>query len=374
MRRRGNSCCKRQIDEVIIILQVLLVIIAVLLFGFIVFIHEFGHFITAKLSGIKVNEFAIGMGPTLFHFQKGETKYALRLLPIGGFCAMEGEDEDSSDEGAFGSKPVWKRILVVIMGAVMNIVLGLVLMMILLGQQPAFNSTTIGKFQDGAATQAAGLQVGDTFTSVDGYKVNTDRDLSFALATANPESVDVEVLRDGQVLTFPDVKFNTKDNNGKPMLMLDFYVEPIQKNVGTLLVKSWQDTVSTVRMVWYSLAGLLSGQFGLNDMAGPVGAASAIGEVASQGLAQSFGTAINNILYMMMIITVNLGVVNLLPFPALDGGRLVFLVVEAVRRKPINPKYEGWVNAAGFVLLMCLMVVITFSDILRLVTGKGLGG
>ncbi|WP_242846291.1 M50 family metallopeptidase [Anaeromassilibacillus senegalensis] len=358
----------------IIILQVLLVIIAVLLFGFIVFIHEFGHFITAKLSGIRVNEFAIGMGPTLFHFQKGETKYALRLLPIGGFCAMEGEDEDSSEEGAFGSKPVWKRILVVVMGAVMNIVLGLVLMMILLGQQPAFNSTTIGKFQDGAATQAAGLQIGDTFTSVDGYKVNTDRDLSFALATANPDSVDVEVLRDGQTITFQDVKFNTKDNNGKPMLMLDFYVEPIQKNVGTLLVKSWQDTVSTVRMVWYSLAGLLSGQFGLNDMAGPVGAASAIGEVASQGLAQSFGTAINNILYMMMIITVNLGVVNLLPFPALDGGRLVFLVVEAVRRKPINPKYEGWVNAAGFVLLMCLMVVITFSDILRLVTGKGLGG
>ncbi|WP_353616500.1 M50 family metallopeptidase [Clostridium sp. D33t1_170424_F3] len=358
----------------IIILQVLLVIIAVLLFGFIVFIHEFGHFITAKLSGIKVNEFAIGMGPTLFHFQKGETKYALRLLPIGGFCAMEGEDEDSSEEGSFGSKPVWKRILVVVMGAVMNVVLGLVLMMILLGQQPAFNSTTIGKFQDGAATQAAGLQIGDTFTSVDGYKVNTDRDLSFALATANPESVDVEVLRDGQAITFPDVKFNTKDNNGKPMLMLDFYVEPIQKNVGTLLVKSWQDTVSTVRMVWYSLAGLLSGRFGLNDMAGPVGAASAIGEVASQGLAQSFGTAINNILYMMMIITVNLGVVNLLPFPALDGGRLVFLIVEAVRRKPINPKYEGWVNAAGFVLLMCLMVVITFSDILRLVTGKGLGG
>ncbi len=351
-----------------------MVIIAVLLFGFIVFIHEFGHFITAKLSGIRVNEFAIGMGPTLFHFQKGETKYALRLLPIGGFCAMEGEDEDSSEEGAFGSKPVWKRILVVVMGAVMNIVLGLVLMMILLGQQPAFNSTTIGKFQDGAATQAAGLQIGDTFTSVDGYKVNTDRDLSFALATANPDSVDVEVLRDGQTITFQDVKFNTKDNNGKPMLMLDFYVEPIQKNVGTLLVKSWQDTVSTVRMVWYSLAGLLSGQFGLNDMAGPVGAASAIGEVASQGLAQSFGTAINNILYMMMIITVNLGVVNLLPFPALDGGRLVFLVVEAVRRKPINPKYEGWVNAAGFVLLMCLMVVITFSDILRLVTGKGLGG
>ena len=186
--------------------------------------------------------------------------------------------------------------------------------------------------------------------------------------------MDIEVVRDGEKLSFPDVKFNTKDNNGNKILMLDFYVNPIQKNVGTLIVKSWQDTVSTVRMVWYSLAGLVTGKFGLNDMAGPVGAASAIGEVASQGLQQSFGTAVNNILYMMMIITVNLGVVNLLPFPALDGGRLVFLLVEAVRRKPVNPKYEGWVNAAGFVLLMCLMVVITFSDILRLVTGKGIGG
>ena len=357
----------------IVIVQVLLVIIAVLLFGFIIFIHEFGHFMTAKLSGIRVNEFAIGMGPTLFRFQKGETTYALRLLPIGGFCAMEGEDEDSDDEGAFNNKPVWKRILVVVMGAVMNIILGLALMMILLVLQPAFSSTTIGEFQEGAATQAAGLQVGDTFTKVDGYKVTTDRDLSFALATANPNAVEIEVLRDGQTLTFSDVKFHTKDNDGTKVLMLDFYVNPIPKNVGTLITKSFQDTVSTVRMVWYSLAGLVTGKFGLNDMAGPVGAASAIGEVASQGLQQSFGTAINNILYMMMIITVNLGVVNLLPFPALDGGRLVFLLVEAVRRKPVNPKYEGWVNAAGFVLLMCLMVVITFSDILRLVTGKGIG-
>lgn len=216
----------------IVILQVLLVIIAVLLFGFIIFIHEFGHFMTAKLSGIRVNEFAIGMGPTLFRFQKGETTYALRLLPIGGFCAMEGEDEDSDDEGAFNNKPVWKRILVVVMGAVMNIVLGLVLMMILLVQQPAFSSTTIAEFQEGAATQAAGLQVGDTFTKVDGYKVTTDRDLSFALATANPDAVDIEVSRDGQTLTFEDVKFNTRDNDGTKVLMLDFYVNPIPKNVG----------------------------------------------------------------------------------------------------------------------------------------------
>ncbi len=359
--------------EVIHIIKAVLVIIAILLFGFIIFIHEFGHFITAKLSGIRVNEFAIGMGPTLVHFTRGETKYALRLFPIGGFCAMEGEDEESIDDRAFNNKPVWKRILVVIMGAVMNIILGLILMMIILGQQPAFNSTTIGEFSKGSATQAAGLQVGDVSTSVDGYRIYGDKDLSFALATVNPENVDIQVLRNGKTMDFKDVKFNTKPVNGKNVLQLDFYVQPIRKNVGTLIAKSAQDTVSTVRMIWFSLIGLVSGKYGLNDVAGPVGAANAIGEAATIGLQQSFMAAFNNILFMMMVITVNLGVVNLLPFPALDGGRLVFLVVEGIRRKPINPKYEGWVNAAGFFLLIGLMVIITFSDILRLVTGKGLG-
>lgn len=355
-------------------IQVILVIIAILLFGFIIFIHEFGHFFTAKLSGIRVNEFALGMGPTLFHFTRGETQYSLRAFPIGGFCAMEGEDAESADEHAFNNKPVWKRILVVIMGAVMNIVLGLIIMMIILGQQSAFSSTTISKFANNSATQAAGLKVGDVFTSIDGYRINGDRDLSFALATVKPQKVDIQVLRDGKSLEFKDVKFNTKQVKGKDILALDFYVMPIEKNAGTLITKSVQDTISTVRMIWFSLVGLVSGRYGMNDVAGPVGAANAIGEAASIGLQQSFLAALNNILMMMMIITVNLGVVNLLPLPALDGGRLIFLIVEAIRRKPVNPKYEGWVNAAGFCLLMGLMVIITFSDILRLVTGKGLGG
>jgi regulator of sigma E protease len=328
----------------------------------------------AKLSGIRVNEFAIGMGPQLFHFQRGETQYSLRAFPIGGFCAMEGEDEDSSDDRAFNNKPVWKRILVVIMGAVMNIILGLIIMMILLGQQPAFSSTTISKFTGNSATQAAGLKVGDVFTSIDGYKINGDRDLSFALATVNPAKADIQVLRDGKVINFNNIKFNTKAVDGKNILSLDFYVMPIEKNFGTLITKSVQDTISTVRMVWFSLIGLVSGKYGLKDVAGPVGAASAIGQAATIGLQQNFLAAFNNILMMMMIITVNLGVVNLLPLPALDGGRLMFLIVEGIRRKPINPKYEGWVNAAGFALLMGFMVIVTFSDILRLVTGKGLGG
>lgn len=361
-------------DEVIIIINILLVLFAVLLFGMIIFIHEFGHFFTAKLSGIRVNEFAIGMGPTLFHVQKGETQYSLRLLPIGGYCAMEGEDESSEDERAFNNKPVWKRIIVVCAGAVMNILLGIVLMMILLGQQPAFTSTTVSQFAKGSALQSAGLKEGDRFYSVDGYRVFTDRDLSFALGTANAASVDIAVVRGKEKLFFHDVKMNTREYNGKPALVLDFYVKPIHKNPWTLLVKSGADTVSTVRLVWYSLVGLVTGRFGMNDMAGPVGAASAISQAASAGLKEGLLPAVNNILLMMMMITVNLGVVNLMPFPALDGGRLVFLLVEAVRGKPVNPKYEGWVHATGFALLMALMLIVTYSDILRLFTGKGLGG
>ena len=339
-----------------------------------IFIHEFGHFFTAKLCGIRVNEFAIGMGPTLFRFQGKETKYSLRLLPIGGFCAMEGEDGKSTNERSFAGKPVWKRALVVVMGAVMNILLGLVLMMVLLGQESAFSSTTISQFTKNSALQQAGLRRGDTFVSVDHYRIYGDRDLSFAFATANPDSVDLEVVRGGKLLTFPNIKFASRVVEGKKYLTLDFYVMPIEKNAGTMVEKSVQDTVSTVRMVWYSLIGFVSGKFSFNDVAGPVGAASVIGQAVTAGLARSFLAGLNNIFYMMMVLTVNLGVINLMPFPALDGGKLLFLLIEAVRRKPIKPEYEGWVETAGFCLLMGFMAIVTYSDILRLVTGKGLGG
>ena len=354
--------------------QFLLIVIAVLLFGFIVFFHEFGHFFMAKLSKIRVNEFSIGMGPKIFQFGKKETKYTLRLLPIGGYCAMEGEDGESQEEGSFGSRPVWQRILVVVMGAVMNIVLGLILMFIVVVQQPAFGSTTLAEFAEDSPTQAAGMQLGDQLVKIDGYNINCYQDLSFALATANPDAIDFEVEREGKRLVFENIKMNSEQGeDGKPILRLDFKVALIEKNFGSIITKTFQDTVSTIRIVWFSLVGLLTGRFGFNELAGPVGAASAIGQVASAGLEQGFLQAFNNILYMMMVISVNLGVVNLLPLPALDGGRLIFLIIEGVRRKPINPKYEGWINAAGFVLLMALMVIVTFSDIMRLVTGSGIG-
>ncbi|HCW80344.1 MAG TPA: RIP metalloprotease RseP [Ruminococcaceae bacterium] len=339
-----------------------------------IFIHEFGHFFTAKLCGVRINEFAIGMGPTLFHTQKGDTKYSLRLLPIGGFCAMEGEDEDSDDTYAFNKKPVWQKMLIVVMGAVMNIVFGLVLMIILLGQQSAFNSTTIAAFTKNSAFQAAGMKIGDKFVSVDHYHIRGDKDLSFALATANPSSVDIAVKRDNKTLTFNDVKLHSQTVSGKKYVSLDFYVAPIRKNFGTLIAKSCQDTVSIVRLVWYSLISMLSGKYSLNDMAGPVGAADVIGQAVTVGLKQSFLAGLNNVIYIMTMFTVNLGVFNLIPFPALDGGKFFLFIIEAIRRKPINEKYVGIVDTVGFALLMGFMLIVTYSDILRIATGKGLGG
>lgn len=449
-----------------ILYTIALIVIGVLLFELIVFIHEFGHFITAKKCGVQVNEFALGMGPKLIQFKKGETLYTLRLFPIGGFCSMEGEDTESDSERAFGNKPVWQRMIVVVAGAFNNIVLGLIMMMILLVQSPYFSSTTVSSFSQAAFTSKSGMQVGDQITDIGGYPIYCSRDISFAVAmlelqivdgddfsiykedcgftlvrqysslkaedytddelnaitavfndgieklnvcttkqeadsiTAatlskvnelsgveySPEKseymaqrkrfrTDVTVLRDGDEVTLENVDFYTYlGDNDTPTVALDFSVTAIEKNVGTLISESFKSTVSVVRMIWKSLYGLVTGTYGMNDIAGPVGAASVVTQAAQAGLESSFGDAVNNILYMMMIITVNLGIVNLLPLPALDGGRLLFMIIELIRRKPVPAKYEGWVHAAGFLILLGFIVVVTFNDIIRLVTGSGMGG
>ena len=347
-----------------------LILIGVLLFSFVIFFHELGHFLLAKASGIRVNEFALGMGPRLWGFQKGETQYSLRLFPIGGYCAMEGEDEDSPDPRAFGAKPVWKRILVVAAGGVFNVILGFFLMMVVLGQEEVFATTQIASFTEGSALQAAGAQVGDRIVEVDGYAIYTDRDLNFALALANPQAVSMKVERDGQRVDLGTFALSAQTlEDGTQMVSLDFYVEPEEPTFLGLVGRCATDTLSMVRMVVETLKGMVTGRFGLNDVAGPIGTAQAIGQAASVGLAQGFGQAVLNILVMIVLITVNLGVVNLLPLPALDGGRLLFLIWEGVTRRPVPAKYEGYVHAAGFVLLLGLMVVVALNDVSRLVQG-----
>ncbi|MGN1111993.1 MAG: M50 family metallopeptidase [Acutalibacteraceae bacterium] len=346
----------------------MLIIIGVLLFELIVLIHEGGHFVAAKLSGVKVNEFALGMGPKLFSFTKGETKYSLRLLPIGGFCSMEGEDEESDNPRAFGNKPVWKRIIIVVAGAVMNIILGLLMTLTMVLQQPYYASTTVSVFAENAVTSEH-IQVGDKLEEIDGYPIWNSMDIAFALGTCKNYEPNIKVNRNGQSIDLGNVPLYTYDNDGKTTIARDFYVEPVEKNFFSVCGETIGQTVSTVRMVYASLVGLVTGKFGFNEMSGPVGVATAITTVASQGLERSFLDAFNNILYVMMILTINLGIFNLLPVPALDGGRLLFLLIELVRRKPVPQKYEGVIHGIGFALLMVFMLAVTFNDIVRVFTG-----
>ena len=347
----------------------LLAVIGVLLFGFVIFFHELGHFLTAKACGIRVNEFAVGMGPKLFRFRRGETQYTLRLLPIGGYCAMEGEDEASDDPRAFNNKSVWKRILVVVAGGLFNMLLGFLLTLLILAPQDTYATTTIARFVEDSSLERAGALVGDQIVQVNGYAIYTDRDLSFAFALADPEEMSIQVRRDGQTVDLGTFAMRSEVVDGRSVISMDFWVAPESRTLPGLIGRAWADTFSMARMVIESLKGILTGRFGLNEVAGPVGTAQAITQAAGSGLEQGFGQAVSNILFMIIMITVNLGVVNLLPLPALDGGRLLFLLWEAVTRKPVPQKYEGFVHGLGFVLLMGLMVVVTFSDILRIFQG-----
>ncbi len=348
-------------------MNILLIIFAIILFNLIVFVHEFGHFFTAKSFGVKVNEFAIGMGPKILKFQKGETLYSLRLFPIGGFCDMEGEDEESNDERSFDKRKPWQKIIIVAAGAIMNIILGIIMTFILLVQQPKFASTTISKFSDNAVSNHHGLLEGDQIDYVNGFRTRTYKDMAFAIATNKENTFNMQVNREGEKITLENIQFlSTTSENGSVSIQLDFYVEPVEKNFITIVKHSLLDTLSTVKMVWASLIGIISGKFSFNDMAGPVGIASVIGEATSEGLKVNALYALNNIISIMAMITVNLGIINLLPLPALDGGRLVFLLFELIFKKKLDPKYEGWIHAAGFFILIALMLLITFSDIIKL--------
>lgn len=353
--------------DVFIVNNLILILLAIFIFGLIIFIHEFGHFFTAKLFGVKVNEFCIGMGPKLLNMKRGETTYSIRALPVGGFCDMEGEDEASSDNNSFGNKAVWKRIIIVSAGAIMNLILGFIMMMIILCQRPLFLSTTIASFSENAYSHNNGLEVGDQIVSVDGMSVSTYSDLAFALTVYNQSEFNMGVKRNGQNIKLENVKFDSiTAENGKPQIKLDFKVEPIEKNFISLIKQSFLETVSTIKVTYSGLIGMIKGKISFRNMSGPVGIASVIKDTASEGLKISIFTAINNIIYLMAIISISLGIGNLLPLPALDGGRLIFLLFELIFRKQINPKYEGWIHATGFVLIAILMLIITFSDVFRL--------
>ncbi len=404
------------------------ILIAILVFGIIIAVHEFGHYIVAKLSDIKVNKFAIGMGPAIFKFKKGETEYSLRLLPFGGFCEMEGEDKNSDNKRAFNNKPIINRIAVIAAGAIMNLILGFILIVISTSiSNDRITTTTITKFDKNASSVESGLQVGDEITKINGMTAFTDMDVAYKITTTKDDTFRLEVKRDGKKVVLDDVKiysyfyvrnidkskadefspyysydedtneytkvndlgdlerayyydsnvkeyvsavfFEDKDDAytelQKAESIVDFSVDSEGKNVGTVLSYSFRKTLTIGQMVWSSLVDLVSGKYGMKDVSGPVGIVSVIGKSIDSGV--QFKENFLMIMNIAIFITINLGMFNLFPLPALDGGRLFFLIIEAIRRKPIDPEKEGMVHFVGLVIAMLLMLALTFNDILNII-------
>lgn len=336
------------------------ILLAILMFIIIIILHEFGHFITAKLLGVRVNEFSVGFGPKLFSKKGKETTYSVRAIPFGGFCAMEGEDEESNDPRAFGNKKPWRRFIIVAAGATFNLILGFVIAVLMTIPQERYATTTIGKFEDGAVSCNYGLQVNDEIVAANGRKIYCFSDLSYMLASAKDGKLDFTVLRDGKKVELKNVTFNLEPlDDGNNYISLDFRVYGEEKIFTNTLKYAAKTTVSYGRIVYMSLYDMITGKFKINQMSGPVGITAAVSQATRQ--------SVWNILYYACIITVNLGIMNLLPLPALDGGRLLFILIEMIRRKPISAKYEGLVHTIGFVILFGLIILITFNDILNLI-------
>ncbi len=373
--------------------------ITIIMFLIMVSIHEFGHFITAKLSGVKVLEFAIGMGPAILKRRGKETLYSVRILPIGGYCSMEGEDSSSDDKRAFCNQKIYKRIIVVVAGAILNIILGFLLFTVICSSTP-FSTTIINSIDSNSYLAQTELQTGDKIVAVNGSRINFFPDLSMQTQEMKEnDNITVTVKRDDEKITVqtkPSISSTTRTYQNDGILVENMingvhtsemypYTERNPKNdslIGTsssssslilgitttaaepsffnVIENSSYYTVFVVKLVYKALWGIVSGD-GLKNVAGPVGIVTQVSEIVKTRQDMMF-----NIIQMTALLSINLGVFNLLPIPALDGGRLVFLIVEAIRRKPIPAEKEGMVHSIGFLVLIGLILLISMKDILGL--------
>ena len=363
---------------------------AVFVFSAVIAIHEFGHFAVAKLCGIQVNEFSIGMGPVLWKTVRKGTQYSLRALPVGGFVALEGEEspesrqaeqradaDGSADQGALKEEepaeqpagiplneaPVWQRALVMVAGAAMNFVLGFVVMAVLIAaQSEPITSRVIYKVEEGALCGQTGLQAGDKVLAVNGRRCFVANDMLYELMRTEDYSACFTVLRDGRNVELPDVQFDTwQDDEGQTHMSLGFTVYGIKKTPLNVLKEAGNSVLYYGRIIFTSLMDLLRGRESINDLSGPVGIVTAIGQAASYGW--------QDLLELLVLITVNLGIFNLLPFPALDGGKVVFLLIEGITGHAVPEKIQSGLTLAAFALLFGLMIFATYNDVVRLMTG-----
>jgi len=339
----------------------LTIILAILIFGLLVLIHEGGHFLFARIFHVTVHEFAIGMGPKIISHKspKSGIAYSLRLLPFGGFVSMAGEDEESDDPNAFCHKPVWQRMIITVAGAAMNLITGILVMGILVAAARNLPSTTIYQFTEGSTSSQYGLMADDRIIEVEGTPVHTANELVYEIMRKGIEPLDITVQRGTQTVTLQDVVFSTITESGENFGSIDFYVYSEPKTPLNILKHAFFRSTSTIKMIWESLFDLITGRYGLNAVSGPVGVTGAISEAAASGIA--------DLVYLSVVISMNLGIMNLLPLPALDGGRLLFQLIELVARRPVPRNIEAYVHFVGIVLLMSLMVLITLKDIVSLI-------
>ena len=345
------------------------ILFAVILFSFLIFVHELGHFIAAKLSGVQVNEFSMFMGPVLLKKQVGETLYSLRCIPIGGFCAMEGEDADTDNPRSFQKAAWWKRFLILVAGAAMNFLSGLLLFGIVYAPADSFVVPVIDFFEEGCVLQAEdGLQAGDRILKIDGDNVFVSSDFSTILSLNAGETHDIVVERNGEKVLLDDfhlVKAEFPNEDGTTSLRYGFSFTLKEGTFGNKLGYVWNLAMSNVQMVKLSIEMLLTGQAGIKDLGGPVMIVDQMSQVAKESA--TVLDAVLNMLYFGGFLAINLAVMNLLPVPALDGGRVVCLLItaaiEGITGKKLNPKYEGYIHGAGMILLLALMAFVMFKDI-----------
>lgn len=330
------------------------VIYAILIFCLLIFVHELGHFITAKLCGVQVNEFALGMGPAIFKKQKGETLYALRILPIGGYCAMEGEDEDSDNPRAFNNQPAWQRAIVLAAGSLMNL-LTCVILLIIIAFWSGTATTTIDSVADNSPAHKAGIEAGDRIVAVDGNAVNEWNDLLDTVGSNRNDSADITVERDGNEFTV-NTRLEYDEEAGRNMIGITSATE---HSPGEAIVSGIKNTGSLTVMMYQVIKQLFTGDVSVKELSGPVGIVYATNQAAKSGLIY--------VIYLAALLSLNLAIINMLPFPALDGGRLLFLVIRLFTGKRVSDETEGKIHFIGICLLFALMIYVTFNDVIKFI-------
>lgn len=338
--------------------QIFTIIAAIIIFAVLIFVHEFGHFITAKISGVRVLEFALGMGPKIFSFKKGETLYSLRTIPIGGYCAMEGEDGGSDDPKAFSNKSAPKRLLVLVAGALMNILLGFVLLCILFSNQPGYVSNKVASVEAESAAQSGGLAAGDEIIEINGSRIHLGIDVQYAAQTAKREENEFVVKRGDE-----KISLLIKKEAGEPY---GITLQLAENSAFNVLKQAYFQTFFYSRVILNSLVDLLRGNVSVSDMSGPIGIVSEIGSAVQEGI-ETGASGVMRLLSLTILLTINLGIFNLLPIPALDGGRILFVLVQLILRKRLPPEKEGMVHMIGFVALMLFALFVAYMDVLKIV-------